>query len=402
LRNAQSLSGNDAVIRNSYPSLDFELGDTADMLRDTVRSFTSDQIAPLADEIDKSNTFPRRLWPMMGELGLLGITVEEELGGTGLGYLEHVVAMEEISRGSASIGLSYGAHSNLCVNQIRRNGTDDQKRRYLPKLMSGEHVGALAMSEPGAGSDVISMRTRAEKKGDRYILNGSKMWITNGPQADTLVVYAKTDPSAGPRGVSAFLIEKTFPGFSTPQKLDKLGMRGSDTSELLFQDCEVPEENLMGREGEGARILMSGLDYERAVLSAGSIGIMQACMDLVVPYVHDRKQFGQPIGSFQLMQGKIADMYVTLSAARSYVYAVAKACDRGQTTRKDAAGAILFAAEKGTWMASEAIQVLGGNGYINDFPAGRLLRDAKLYEIGAGTSEIRRWLIGRELFEETS
>jgi isovaleryl-CoA dehydrogenase len=390
------------MIPNDYPSLNFDLGDTADMLRDTVRSFTSDQIAPIADEIDKSNTFPRRLWPKMGELGLLGITVEEELGGTGLGYLEHVIAMEEISRGSASIGLSYGAHSNLCVNQIRRNGTEDQKRRYLPKLISGEHVGALAMSEPGAGSDVISMRTRAEKKGDRYILNGSKMWITNGPQADTLVVYAKTDPSAGPRGVSAFVIEKGFPGFSTPQKLDKLGMRGSDTSELLFQDCEVPQENLMGREGDGARILMSGLDYERAVLSAGSIGIMQACMDLVVPYVHDRKQFGQPIGSFQLMQGKIADMYVTLSAARSYVYAVAKACDRGQTTRKDAAGAILYAAEKGTWMALQAIQVLGGNGYINDFPAGRLLRDAKLYEIGAGTSEIRRWLIGRELFEETA
>jgi isovaleryl-CoA dehydrogenase len=390
------------MIPNDYPSLNFDLGDTADMLRDTVGSFTSDQIAPIADEIDKSNTFPRRLWPMMGELGLLGITVEEELGGTGLGYLEHVIAMEEISRGSASIGLSYGAHSNLCVNQIRRNGTEDQKRRYLPKLISGEHVGALAMSEPGAGSDVISMRTRAEKKGDRYILNGSKMWITNGPQADTLVVYAKTDPSAGPRGVSAFLIEKGFAGFSTPQKLDKLGMRGSDTSELLFQDCEVPEENLMGREGEGARILMSGLDYERAVLSAGSIGIMQACMDLVLPYVHDRKQFGQPIGSFQLMQGKIADMYVALSAARSYVYAVAKACDRGQTTRKDAAGAILYAAEKGTWMALQAIQVLGGNGYINDFPAGRLLRDAKLYEIGAGTSEIRRWLIGRELFEETA
>jgi isovaleryl-CoA dehydrogenase len=390
------------MIPNDYPSLNFDLGDTADMLRDTVRSFTSDEIAPIADEIDKSNSFPRHLWPKMGALGLLGITVEEELGGTGLGYLEHVIAMEEISRGSAAIGLSYGAHSNLCVNQIRRNGTDDQKRRYLPGLMSGEHVGALAMSEPGAGSDVISMRTRAQKKGDRYVLNGSKMWITNGPQADTLVVYAKTDASAGPRGVSAFLIEKGFPGFSTPQKLDKLGMRGSDTSELLFQDCEVPEENLMGREGEGARILMSGLDYERAVLSAGCIGIMQACMDLVVPYVHDRKQFGQPIGSFQLMQGKLADMYVTLSAARSYVYAVAKACDRGQTTRKDAAGAILFAAEKGTWMALEAIQVLGGNGYINDFPAGRLMRDAKLYEIGAGTSEIRRWLIGRELFEETA
>ena len=390
------------MIRNSYPTLDYDLGDTADMLRDTVRSFTSDVIAPLADGIDKSNSFPRHLWPKLGELGLLGITVEEDYGGSGLGYLEHAVAMEEISRGSASIGLSYGAHSNLCVNQIRRNGSEEQKRRYLPKLISGEHLGALAMSEPGAGSDVISMRLRAEKKGSRYILNGSKMWITNGPQADTLVVYAKTDPSAGPRGVTAFLIEKTFKGFSTAQKLDKLGMRGSDTGELVFQDCEVPEENIMGREGEGARILMSGLDYERAVLAAGSIGIMQACMDLVVPYVHDRKQFGQPVGSFQLMQGKIADMYVTLSAARSYVYAVAKACDRGQTTRKDAAGAILYAAEKGTWMALQTIQALGGNGYINDFPAGRLLRDAKLYEIGAGTSEIRRWLIGRELFEETA
>jgi isovaleryl-CoA dehydrogenase len=391
-----------AMIPNEYPSLDFDLGDTAEMLRDTVRSFTSDNIAPIADEIDKTNKFPRHLWPKLGELGVLGITVEEEYGGTGLGYLEHVLTMEEISRGSAAIGLSYGAHSNLCVNQIRRNGSEEQKRRYLPKLVSGEHVGALAMSEPGAGSDVISMRLRAEKRGSNYVLNGSKMWITNGPQADTLVVYGKTDPSAGPRGVSAFLIEKDFKGFSTPQKLDKLGMRGSDTSELLFQDCEVPEENLMGREGEGARILMSGLDYERAVLSAGCIGIMQACMDLVVPYVHDRKQFGQPIGSFQLMQGKLADMYVTLSAARSYVYAVAKACDRGQTTRKDAAGAILYAAERCTWMALQAIQTLGGNGYINDFPAGRLLRDAKLYEIGAGTSEIRRWLIGRELFEETA
>ena len=390
-----------AMIPNEYPSLDFDLGDTAEMLRDSVRSFTSDNIAPLADEIDKSNVFPRHLWPKLGELGVLGITVEEEYGGTGLGYIEHVLAMEEISRGSAAIGLSYGAHSNLCVNQIRRNGSEEQKRRYLPGLISGEHVGALAMSEPGAGSDVISMRLKAEKHGSRYVLNGTKMWITNGPQADTLVVYAKTDPSAGPRGVSAFLVEKGFQGFSTPQKLDKLGMRGSDTSELLFQDCEVPEENLMGREGEGARILMSGLDYERAVLSAGCIGIMQACMDLVVPYVHDRKQFGQPIGSFQLMQGKLADMYVTLSAARSYVYAVAKACDRGQTTRKDAAGAILYAAERCTWMALQAIQTLGGNGYINDFPAGRLLRDAKLYEIGAGTSEIRRWLIGRELFEET-
>jgi isovaleryl-CoA dehydrogenase len=390
------------MIPNDYPSLNFDLGDTADMLRDTVRSFTSDNIAPIADEIDKSNTFPRHLWPKLGELGVLGITVEEEYGGSALGYLEHVIAMEEISRGSASVGLSYGAHSNLCVNQIRRNGSEEQKRRYLPKLVSGEPLGALAMSEPGAGSDVISMRLRAEKRGGHYVLNGSKMWITNGPQADRLVVYAKTDPSAGPRGVTAFLIEKGFKGFSTAQKLDKLGMRGSDTGELVFQDCEVPEENVMGREGDGARILMSGLDYERAVLSAGSIGIMQSCMDLVVPYVHDRKQFGQPIGSFQLMQGKLADMYVTLSAARSYVYAVAKACDRGQTTRKDAAGAILFAAENGTWMALEAIQVLGGNGYINDFPAGRLLRDAKLYEIGAGTSEIRRWLIGRELFEETA
>jgi isovaleryl-CoA dehydrogenase len=390
------------MIPNSYPTLDHDLGDTADMLRDTARSFTSDRIAPRADEIDKSNQFPRDLWPELGKLGLLGVTVEEEYGGSGLGYLEHVVAMEEISRGSASVGLSYGAHSNLCVNQIRRNGTEEQKRRYLPKLISGEHLGALAMSETGSGSDVVSLKLKAEKKGSRYVLNGTKMWITNGPQADTLVVYAKTDPSAGPRGVSAFLIEKDFKGFSTPQKLDKLGMRGSDTSELLFQDCEVPEENLMGREGEGARILMSGLDYERAVLSAGCVGIMQACVDLVIPYLHDRKQFGQPIGSFQLMQGKLADMYVTLSAARSYVYAVAKACDRGQTTRKDAAGAILYAAEKGTWMALQAIQTLGGNGYINDFPAGRLLRDAKLYEIGAGTSEIRRWLIGRELFEETS
>jgi isovaleryl-CoA dehydrogenase len=389
------------MIPNEYPTLNYDLGDTADMLRDSVRSFTSDHIAPIADEIDKSNKFPRHLWPKMGELGLLGITVEEELGGTGLGYLEHVIAMEEISRGSASIGLSYGAHSNLCVNQIRRNGTEDQRKRYLPKLISGEHVGALAMSETGSGSDVVSMRLRAEKRGDRYVLNGTKMWITNGPQADTLVVYAKTDPGAGPRGVTAFLIEKGFKGFSTAQKLDKLGMRGSDTSELVFEDCEVPAQNVMGEEGDGVRILMSGLDYERAVLSAGSIGIMQACMDLVVPYVHDRKQFGQPIGSFQLMQGKIADMYVTLSAARAYVYAVAKACDRGQTTRKDAAGAILYAAEKGVWMALQAIQTLGGNGYINDFPAGRLLRDAKLYEIGAGTSEIRRWLIGRELFEET-
>jgi isovaleryl-CoA dehydrogenase len=389
------------MIPNSYPSLDFDLGDTAEMLRDTVRGFTSDRIAPIAAEIDKTNTFPRYLWPQLGELGLLGVTVEEEWGGAGLGYLEHCLAMEEISRGSASIGLSYGAHSNLCVNQIRRNGNDAQKRRYLPKLLSGEHVGALAMSESGSGSDVVSMRLRAQKRGGHYVLNGTKMWITNGPQADTLVVYAKTEPSAGPRGITAFLIEKGFKGFSTAQKLDKLGMRGSDTSELVFEDCEVPEENVLGHEGDGVRILMSGLDYERAILAAGSVGIMQSCMDLVVPYVHDRKQFGQPIGSFQLMQGKIADMYVALSAARSYVYAVARACDRGRTTRKDAAGAILYAAEKGVWMALQAIQVLGGNGYINDFPAGRLLRDAKLYEIGAGTSEIRRWLIGRELFEET-
>ncbi len=389
------------MISNSYPSLDHGLGDTADMLRDTVRSFSDDKIAPRADEIDKSNTFPRDLWPQMGALGLHGITVEEEYGGSGLGYLEHVVAMEEISRGSGSVGLSYGAHSNLCINQIRRNANEAQKRRYLPKLVSGEHVGALAMSETGSGSDVVSMKLKAEKRGDRYVLNGTKMWITNGPCADTLVVYAKTDPSAGPRGITAFLIEKGMKGFSTAQKLDKLGMRGSDTGELVFDNCEVPEENVMGREGGGVGVLMSGLDYERAVLAAGSIGIMQSCMDVVLPYIHDRKQFGAPIGSFQMMQGKIADMYVTLSAARSYVYAVARACDRGQTTRKDAAGAILFAAEAATRMALDAIQCLGGNGYINDFATGRLLRDAKLYEIGAGTSEIRRWLIGRELFEET-
>ena len=390
------------MIPNDYPTLDFDLGDTADMLRDTVRSFTSDKIAPRADEIDKSNIFPRDLWPELGALGLLGVTVEEEYGGSGLGYLEHCVAMEEISRGSASVGLSYGAHSNLCVNQIRRNGTEDQKRRYLPRLMSGEHLGALAMSEAGSGSDVVSLKLRADKRGDRYILNGTKMWITNGPQADTLVVYAKTDPSAGPRGITAFIIEKNFKGFSTAQKLDKLGMRGSDTGELVFADCEVPAENVLGREGSGVNVLMSGLDYERTVLAAGPLGIMQACLDLVIPYLHDRKQFGQSIGAFQLMQGKLADMYVALSTARAYVYAVARACDRGQTTRKDAAGAILYAAEKATWMALEAVQCLGGNGYINAFPAGRLLRDAKLYEIGAGTSEIRRWLIGRELFEETA
>ncbi len=390
------------MIPNEYPSLDFHLGDTADMLRDTVRSFTSDRITPRAAEIDESNQFPRDLWPELGALGLHGITVEEEYGGSGMGYLEHVVAMEEISRGSASVGLSYGAHSNLCINQIRRNGTDEQRARYLPKLMSGEHVGSLAMSEPGAGSDVVSMKLRAEKKGDRYVLNGSKMWITNGPEADTLVVYAKTDPDAGPRGITAFMIEKGFKGFSTAQKLDKLGMRGSDTCELVFEDCEVPEENIMGGLGRGVNVLMSGLDYERAVLAAGPIGIMQACMDIVVPYLHERQQFGKPIGTFQLMQGKLADMYTTLNACKAYVYAVAQACDRGQTTRKDAAGAILYAAEKATWMTLEAIQTLGGNGYINDYPTGRLLRDAKLYEIGAGTSEIRRMLIGRELFEETA
>ncbi|HEY5047470.1 MAG TPA: isovaleryl-CoA dehydrogenase [Rhizomicrobium sp.] len=390
------------MIRNSYPELDFGLGETADMLRDSVRTFTGDRIAPRAEQIDRSNTFPRDLWPELGALGLLGITVEEELGGSGLGYLEHCVAMEEVSRGSAAVGLSYGAHSNLCVNQIRRNGSDEQKRRYLPALISGEHVGALAMSEAAAGSDVVSMRLRAEKRGGRYILNGTKMWITNGPHADVLVVYAKTDPDAGPRGITAFLVEKPFRGFRAAQKLDKLGMRGSDTSELVFENCEVPEENVLGREGDGVRILMSGLDYERTVLAAGSLGIMQACLDVVVPYLHDRKQFGQPIGSFQLMQGKLADMYVTLSATRAYIYAVARACDRGQTTRKDSAGVILYAAEKGVWMALEAIQCLGGNGYINDYPTGRLLRDAKLYDIGAGTTEIRRWLIGRELFEESN
>ena len=386
---------------STYRSLDHDLGETADALRDMVRGFTDDKIAPIAEEIDRTNVFPRQLWPQMGALGLHGITVEEEWGGSGLGYLEHVIAVEEVSRGSASVGLSYGAHSNLCVNQIRRNGQPDQKRRYLPRLISGEHVGALAMSEAGSGSDVVSMKLRADKKGDRFVLNGTKMWITNGPIADTLVVYARSDQNAGPRGITAFIVEKGFRGFKTAQKLDKLGMRGSDTGELVFEDCEVPEENVLGGEGRGVNVLMSGLDYERAVLAAGSLGIMQACLDVVVPYVHERRQFGEPIGSFQLMQGKLADMYVALSATRSYVYAVARACDRGQTTRKDAAGAILYAAEKGTWMALQAIQCLGGNGYINDYPTGRLLRDAKLYEIGAGTSEIRRWLIGRELFEES-
>jgi isovaleryl-CoA dehydrogenase len=389
------------MIANAWRGFDFGLGEHVDALRDTVQSFTADRIAPRADEIDRTNKFPRDLWPELGRLGLLGITVEEEYGGTGMGYLEHCVAMEEISRGSAAVGLSYGAHSNLCVNQLRRNGTEPQKRRYLPKLISGEHVGALAMSEPGAGSDVVGMRTRAERRGDRYVLNGSKMWITNGPEAETLVVYAKTDPNAGARGITAFIIEKGFAGFSTAQKLDKLGMRGSDTCELVFQDCEVPEENLLGKINDGVKVLMSGLDYERAVLAAGPLGIMQACMDAVLPYVHERKQFGEPIGSFQIMQAKLADMYVTMNAAKAYVYSVARACDRGETTREDAAGAILFAAEKATAIALDAIQCLGGNGYINDYPTGRLLRDAKLYEIGAGTSEIRRMLIGRELFEKT-
>jgi len=390
------------MIPNDFPSLNFDLGETADQLRASVRGFTADQIAPLAAEIDKSNVFPRALWPKLGHMGLLGITVEEEYGGSGLGYLEHCVAMEELSRGSASVGLSYGAHSNLCVNQLSRNGSDAQKRKYLPKLISGEHVGALAMSEPGAGSDVVSMKLRADKKGDRYILNGSKFWITNGPCADVLVVYAKTDPDAGPRGITAFLIERGFSGFSTAQKLDKLGMRGSDTGELVFEDCEVPAENVLGEVGKGVNVLMSGLDYERAVLAAGPLGIMQAAMDVVIPYVHQRRQFGEPIGTFQLVQGKLADMYTTMNACKAYVYAVARACDRGETARKDAAGAILYAAEKATLIALDAVQLLGGNGYINDYPTGRLLRDAKLYEIGAGTSEIRRWLIGRELFEETA
>ncbi|HWX51035.1 MAG TPA: isovaleryl-CoA dehydrogenase [Roseomonas sp.] len=382
--------------------LDFGLGETVEALRNEVARFAAAEIAPRAAEIDARNEFPADLWRKFGALGLLGITVEEEYGGTGMGYLEHVVAMEEISRASASVGLSYGAHSNLCVNQVRRNGSAEQRRRYLPRLISGEHVGALAMSEPGAGSDVVSMRLRADRRGDRYLLNGNKMWTTNGPDADVLVVYAKTDPQAGPRGITAFIVEKGFPGFSTAQKLDKLGMRGSNTCELVFQDCEVPAENVLGEVGRGVNVLMSGLDYERAVLAGGPIGIMQACLDVVLPYVRERQQFGQPIGTFQLMQAKIADMYTVANAARAYVYTVARACDRGQATRKDAAGAILFAAEKATWAALEAIQALGGNGYINDYPTGRLLRDAKLYEIGAGTSEIRRMLIGRELFNETA
>jgi isovaleryl-CoA dehydrogenase len=383
------------------PSLNFALGEEIEMLRETVRSFATNEIAPRAAAIDRDNAFPSALWRELGDLGLLGITVEEEYGGSAMGYLAHVVAMEEVSRASAAVGLSYGAHSNLCVNQIRRNGSAGQKARYLPKLITGEHVGALAMSEPGSGSDVVSMRLRAERKGDRYLLNGNKMWITNGPDADTLVVYAKTDAEAGPRGITAFIVEKGFAGFSTAQKLDKLGMRGSNTCELVFQDCEVPAENVLGEVGGGVRVLMSGLDYERAVLAGGPLGIMAACLDVVLPYVHERRQFGQPIGEFQLMQGKLADMYTTFSACRAYVYAVAQACDRAETTRMDAAGAILYASEKATWMAGEAIQALGGNGYINDYPTGRLWRDAKLYEIGAGTSEIRRMLIGRELFAET-
>jgi isovaleryl-CoA dehydrogenase len=389
------------MITNVWAGLDFGLGEDLDRLRQSIAGFARDRIAPRAAEIDRTNTFPRELWPQMGTLGLLGITVEEEWGGAGLGYLAHCIAMEEVSRASASVGLSYGAHSNLCVNQIRRNGTAEQKSRYLPKLISGAHVGALAMSETTAGSDVVSMRTRADRKGDRFVLNGSKMWITNGPVADTLVVYAKTDREAGSRGITAFIIEREFAGFATAQKLDKLGMRGSDTCELVFTDCEVPAENVLGAVGGGVNVLMSGLDYERLILAGGPLGIMQACLDLVVPYVHERQQFGQPIGKFQLIQAKLADMYVALSAARSYVYAVARACDNGSVAREDAAGAILYAAERATWMALEAIQCLGGNGYINDFPAGRLLRDAKLYEIGAGTSEIRRMLIGREIFEKT-
>ena len=384
-----------------YSSLNFGLGEDVDMLRDAVQQFSTNEITPLAEKTDLDNAFPNQLWPVLGNMGLLGVTVDEEFGGANMGYLAHVVAMEEISRASASIGLSYGAHSNLCVNQINRNGSAEQKAKYLPKLISGEHIGALAMSEPNAGSDVVSMKLHARKEGDKFILNGNKMWITNGPDADTFVIYAKTDLEKGPHGITAFIVERGFKGFSTAQKLDKLGMRGSNTCELVFEDCEVPEENILGEYNKGVKVLMSGLDYERVVLAGGPLGIMQACMDIVVPYIHDRVQFGKSIGEFQLIQGKVADMYTQMNAARSYVYAVAKACDRGETTRKDAAGAILYSAELATKMALDAIQILGGNGYINEYATGRLLRDAKLYEIGAGTSEIRRMLIGRELFNET-
>ena len=384
-----------------YPTLNFNLGEDIDMLRDSVFQFCSKEIAPRAADIDSSNEFPMDLWRKLGDMGLLGITVEEQYGGTGMGYLAHSVAMEEISRASASVGLSYGAHSNLCVNQLHKNGTEEQKRKYLPKLCSGEHIGALAMSEPNAGSDVVSMKLKAEKHGDYYVLNGSKMWITNGPDADTYVIYAKTDTTAGSKGITAFIVERDYPGFSRQQKLDKLGMRGSNTCELMFENCQVPAENILGGEGRGVAVLMSGLDYERTVLSGGPVGIMQACLDVVLPYIHERKQFDQPIGEFQLMQGKIADMYADLNASRAYLYAVARACDLGQDSRKDAAAVILFTAEKATQMALQAIQALGGNGYTNDYPAARLLRDAKLYEIGAGTSEVRRMLIGRELFAES-
>ena len=385
----------------SYPTLNFGLGEELDMLRDSVRAFCDAELAPRAAEIDESNEFPMDMWRKFGDMGLLGITVKEEYGGSDIGYLGHVVAMEEISRASASVGLSYGAHSNLCVNQIHKNGSEAQKQKYLPKLCSGEHIGALAMSEPNAGSDVVSMKLKAEKQGDKYILNGNKMWITNGPDAHTYVIYAKTDPAGGSRGITAFIVERDFPGFSRHQKLDKLGMRGSNTCELVFEDCEVPAENVLGEEGRGVAVLMSGLDYERTVLSGGPVGIMMACLDQVIPYIHDRKQFGQSIGEFQLIQGKVADMYTHLSASRALLYAVARACDRGEESRKDAAAVILFTAEKATQMALDAIQLLGGNGYINEFPTGRLLRDAKLYEIGAGTSEVRRMLIGRELFNDT-